>query len=177
MKKVLFPALVVFTLLASAFTTLSYMHWKIAEGYAIKFSGKDAEGYFKTFTGDIVFDEKSLAASKFSVSLDVASISTGNGMKNKHARSNKWFDAKQFPYIQFVSEKFSKTAGGYTVEGMLEMHGVKKKVSIPFTFANNTFKGSFAVNRLDYGVGTMEGMSKKVSNEIKLDITVPVTPN
>ncbi|HLP93064.1 MAG TPA: YceI family protein [Saprospiraceae bacterium] len=177
MKKVLFPALVVFTLLASGFTTISSIRWKIAEGYAIKFSGKDADGHFKTFTGDIVFDEKNLAASKFSVSLDVASISTGNGMKNKHAKSDKWFNAKQFPTIQFVSEKFSKTAGGYTVEGTLEMHGVKKKVNIPFTFANNTFKGNFAVNRLDYGVGTMEGMSKKVSNEIKLDITVPVTPN
>ena len=98
-------------------------------------------------------------------------------MKNKHARSDKWFDAKQFPTIQFASDNFSKTANGYAVEGTLDLHGVKKKVTIPFTFTNNTFKGSFAVNRLDYGVGTMEGMSKKVSNEIKLDISVPVTPN
>lgn len=177
MKKVLFPALAITTLLVSAFTTLNTIRWKIADGYAIKFSGKDADGHFKNFSGDLVFDEKNLAASKFSVSLDVASISTGNGMKNKHARSEKWFDAKQFPTIQFASDNFSKTANGYAVEGTLDLHGVKKKVTIPFTFTNNTFKGSFAVNRLDYGVGTMEGMSKKVSNEIKLDISVPVTPN
>jgi polyisoprenoid-binding protein YceI len=177
MKKFLFPALVVTTLLVSAFTTLHTNHWKIADGYAIKFSGKDASGHFGKFMGDIVFDEKNLAASKFSVSVDVASISTGNGMKNKHARSDKWFNAKQFPSIQFVSGKFTKTATGYAVEGILDLHGVKKTITIPFTFSNNTFAGSFSVNRLDYGVGTMEGMSKKVSNEIKIDISVPVTPN
>ncbi|MDP5139092.1 MAG: YceI family protein, partial [Spirosomaceae bacterium] len=119
--------------------------------------------------------ENDLANSKFAVSLDVASINTGNGMKNKHAKSDKWFDAEKYPKITFTSNKFTKTAAGYSVEGTLDLHGVKKPVSIPFTFANNTFKGSLKVNRMDYGVGTMEGMSKKVSNEIVVDISVPVT--
>jgi polyisoprenoid-binding protein YceI len=171
----MFPVLAIFTLLASAFTTFNTMQWQITDGYAIKFAGKDAEGKFEKFSGDIVFDEKNLGASKFSVSVDVSSITTGNGMKNKHAKSDKWFDAKQFPTINFTSNKFSKTASGYTVEGTLDLHGVKKTVSIPFAFTNNTFVGSFSVNRLDYGVGTMEGMSKKVGNEIKIDLSVPVS--
>jgi polyisoprenoid-binding protein YceI len=175
MKKVIFPALAILTLLASAFTTFNAVQWQIAEGYAIKFSGKDAEGKFEKFSGDIVFDEKNLDASRFSVSVDVSSISTGNGMKNKHARSDKWFDAKKYPSINFTSGKFSKTAGGYSVEGTLDLHGVKKLISIPFTFSGNTFMGSFSVNRMDYGVGSMEGMSKKVSNEIKIDLYVPVS--
>ena len=54
------------------------------------------------------------------------------------------------------------------------MHGVKKQISIPFTFSNNIFKGVFSVNRIDYGIGTLEGMSKKVSNAIKLEFSVPV---
>ncbi|HAD11476.1 MAG TPA: hypothetical protein DCF33_03460 [Saprospirales bacterium] len=52
---------------------------------------------------------------------------------------------------------------------------MKKVVTIPFTFSNNTFVGSFSVNRMDYGIGSMEGMSKKVSNEIKIDLSVPVS--
>jgi polyisoprenoid-binding protein YceI len=175
MKNLMFPALFATILLTAAFTTLTAINFQIAEGHAIKFAGKDAEGTFGKITGDLAFDEANVEASKFSVSLDVASINTGNGMKNKHAKSDKWFDAKQFPTINFTSSKFSKTATGYQVEGTLDLHGVKKTVTIPFTFANNTFKGSFTVNRMDYSVGTMEGMSKKVSNEIKLDITVPVT--
>lgn len=81
MKKVLFPALAIFTLLASAFTTFNAVQWQIADGYTIKFAGKDAEGKFEKFSGNLVFDEKNLDASKFSVSVDVSSIATGNGMK------------------------------------------------------------------------------------------------
>jgi polyisoprenoid-binding protein YceI len=175
MKKFSFSLMVAATLLFSAFTTFNSMDWKIADGYAIKFAGTDVEGAFSKFSGSISFDENNLNSSKFNVSIDVSSINTGNGMKNKHAKSDKWFDAKQFANISFASEKFAKTASGYDVTGTLELHGVKKQITVPFTFTNNTFKGNFSVNRMDYGVGTMEGMSKKVSNEIKLDIAVPVT--
>ena len=175
MKKFSFAGLIGLSVLLSAFTSLNAITWKIADGYAIKFAGNDAEGVFSKMTGDISFDEANVEAAKMSVSIDVTSINTGNGMKNGHAKSSKWFDAKKFPAIKFTSSKFSKSAEGYTVTGQLELHGITKEVAIPFTFANNTFKGKFQVNRMDYGVGNMEGMSKKVSNEIKLDITVPVT--
>ena len=175
MKKMFFPVAIAATLLFSAFTTFNAINWQIADGYAIKFAGTDASGGFSKMTGNISFDEANVGASKMLVTIDVTSITTGNGMKNSHAKSAKWFDAKQFPTITFTSSKFTKTATGYAVEGTLDLHGVKKPITIPFTFAGNTFKGNFSVNRIDYGVGTMDGMSKKVSNEIKLDITVPVT--
>jgi polyisoprenoid-binding protein YceI len=175
MKQMSFVALVGATLLLSAFTTIKAIDWQIAEGYSIKFKGTDAEGIFKTMSGNISFDENDLSTSQFSVSVDVSSINTGNGMKNKHAKSDKWFDAEKYPTITFTSSKISKATQGYLVEGTLTMHGVKKQVIIPFTFGSNLFKGNFSVNRLDYGVGTMEGMSKKVSNEIALEISVPVT--
>lgn len=158
----------------SAFTVSKSTTWQIAEGYSIKFQGTEVEGIFKSMTGDIQFDQNNLEASKFSTSIAVASINTGNGMQNKHAVSDKWFDAETYPNITFNSSKFSKSQSGYTVTGMLEIHGVKKEVSIPFAFKNNTFSGKFTVKRLDYGIGTMKGMSKKVSDEINLEISVPV---
>lgn len=159
----------------SAFTVNNSTSWQIADGYSIKFEGTDAEGIFKSMEGDIQFDENNLEAAIFSTTIDVASINTGNGMKNKHAVSKKWFDAETYPSITFNSSKFNKTDMGYEVAGTIEIHGTQKEITIPFTFTDNTFKGSFSVNRLDFGVGTMKGMSKKVSNEIKLEITVPVT--
>lgn len=175
MKQFGFAILVGATILLSAFTIIESINWEISDGYSIKFKGTDAEGIFKSMKGDISFNENELAASKFSVSIDVASINTGNGMKNKHAKSDKWFDAETYPSIVFTSNKFTKSKTGYKVEGTLEMHGTKKEVSIPFTFASNTFKGKFSVNRMDYGIGTMKGMSKKVSNEIELEISIPVS--
>ncbi|MFK7810674.1 MAG: YceI family protein [Saprospiraceae bacterium] len=170
-----FLGLIAVIVLFSAFTVNNSMSLQIAEGYSIKFEGTKVTGIFKTMSGDIQFDENNLEASKFSTSIDVASINTGNGMKNKHAVSKKWFDAEKYPAITFNSSKFSKTDTGYEVIGELEIHGTKKEISIPFTFHDNTFHGAFNVNRLDYGIGTMKGMSKKVSNEIKLEISVPVT--
>jgi polyisoprenoid-binding protein YceI len=175
MKQIRFAVLVVATMLLSAFTISSSIEWKITDGYSIKFKGKAVEGVFKTMSGDISFNETEPTNSKFSISIDVASINTGNGIKNRHAKNDNWFDVKKYPAITFVSNKISKTNSGYQVEGILEMHGTKKQVTIPFIFSSNTFSGSFSVNRMDYGIGSMEGMSKKVSNEINLEIIVPVT--
>ena len=139
MKQFSFAVLVGATLLLSAFTTIKSVDWKISDDYSIKFKGKDAEGVFKTMTGDISFDENDLSNSKFSTSVDVSSINTGNGMKNKHAKSDKWFDVKKHPSINFISSKFSKSKNGYQVEGTIEIHGIKKQIVIPFTFSSNVF--------------------------------------
>lgn len=175
MKKINYVGMIAVIIFLSAFTMAKSTTWKIADGYSIKFSSKDPSGVFKKMTGDISFDAKNLSNSNFDVQIDVASINTGNGMKNRHAKSSKWFDAEKYPSINFTSKKFSKTASGYTVTGTLEMHGVKKELTMPFTFSNNTFKSSFTVNRIDYKIGTTKGMAKKVPVDIKLDISVPVT--
>lgn len=175
MTKGTFIGMIAAIISLSAFTVSSSISWKIAEGHSVKFSGTEVEGIFKEMNGDINFNEDDLANSNFSVSVNVASINTGNGTKNKHAKSAKWFDAETYPKITFVSSKISKSAAGYQAEGTLEMHGVKKQITLPFSFSGNTFKGNLKVNRMDYGVGTMKGMSKKVSNEIAIEISVPVT--
>lgn len=173
-KKVGFAVLIGAFIMLSAFTINNVINWQIKDGYNIKFTGTDAEGYFEKISGNLEFDIDNLSASKMVANVDVTSIATGNWLKNRHAKSDKWFDADKFPQINFTSSNFSKSANGYVVNGNLTMHGVKKQVSIPFTFSNDTFKGSFAVNRIDYGVGTLEGMSKKVSNAIKIEISIPV---
>ena len=174
MKKLKLIIPIISMLVLSAFTVNQSFQWQISDDYSIKFSGTDAEGVFKTFSGDVQFSEADLANSNCKLTVDVNSINTGNGMKNKHAISDKWFDAEQFPIIEFQSTKFSKSETGYSVTGKLKMHGVEKEISIPFTFKNDVFASSFSVNRLDYNVGTMKGSAKKVSNEIKLDISIPV---
>ena len=171
MKKISFAFLVV---VLSAFTVHQAINWQIKEGYDLKFSGTKVEGNFEKIKGDISFDENDLSNSKFDLKIEVESIATGNFLKNRHAKGDDWFDAEKYPNINFVSSKFSKTTSGYLVTGKLTMHGVKKEIVIPFTFSNSVFKGNFSVNRMDYKIGTMEGMSKKVSNEIKLDISIPV---
>jgi polyisoprenoid-binding protein YceI len=171
MRKAFLPIAAAFIVLASAFTVIAAQDYKITEGYAVKFSASGASGIFRTLKGDISFDEKNLAASKFNVSIDVTSINTGNGLKNTHAKGDKWLDAKKFPVIKFTSKEITKAGNGYNAKGELEMHGVKKEINIPFTFAKNTFTGNFEVNRTDFGIGSPGG---KVDDIIKLEVSVPV---
>ncbi len=163
------------TLILSAFTIGNAIDWQITDGYSIRVSGKKINGFFHSLKGKISFDENNLSSSQVKLEIDVASITTGNSLKSWHAKRPKWFDAKKYPSITFVSDKFQKTAKGYTVSGKLKMRGVEKDVSIPFSFNRNVFFGQFTVKRTDYKVGSMKGLSKMVSDTIKIDFTIPVT--
>jgi len=174
MKKILFSAGAILGL-ATVFAFTLPVNWRIAEKYNISFSTSGVSGIFKTFSGGISFDEKNPAASKFDVTIDVASINTGNGMQNKHAKGAEWFDAAKYPAIRFTSKKVVKTASGYGATGDLQVHGITKEVTIPFTFRQSgnggTFTGSFQINRNDFRIGDPGG---EVGDIIKLQVTVPV---
>lgn len=162
--------------LTALFAFTFAQNWTITDKYNIKFSSNDVAGIFKTFKGTIVFDEQTLTASKFDVTIDVASINTGNGLQNKHAKGDDWFDAAKYPLISYTSKSIVKAGAAYQVTGDLTMHGVTKQVTIPFNFkkagAGATFIGAFTVNRSDFKIGKPGG---DVSEQIRIDVAVPVT--
>lgn len=175
MNKLGFLVSVTAIMLLSSFTIYESVNWEIEEGYSIKFISEDPTGVFTKMSGDISFDADQLETSKFAVKVDVSSINTGNGMQNKHAKSDKWFDANQYPTINFTSQSFAKTDDGYEVLGTLEIHGVAKEFTMPFTFEDNVFTSSFTINRLEYNIGSTKGMSAKVPAELAVELSVPVS--
>ncbi len=150
--------------------------WKISDDHTISFANKDVSGVFKEISGNITFDPASLGTAKFDLKIKVESISTGNGMQNKHAIGSEWFNAAKFPAITFVSEKVVKSDAGFKAIGKLEMHGIEKEVTIPFTFSKKgnkaTFVGKFSVDRTDYGVGAK---GKDVEETLKIVATIRAT--
>lgn len=175
MKSLSFFGMIAGIIFLSAFTFNESVSWKIKDGYSIKFTSKDPTGVFTKMDGTIEFDENDLAGSLFDITVEVKSINTGNGMQNRHAVGKKWFQADLYPNIHFKSEKFSKTDNGFEVRGTLDMHGIQKPFTMPFTFENNTFESSFMINRTDFNIGATKGMAAKVPHELKLDISVPVS--
>ena len=87
MKKFIFPLTAIIIIAASAFTVIKSQDWKIADNYSVKFDGGDPSGQFSGLKGTVSFDPNDLAGSAFDVTIDVATINTGNGMKNTHAKS------------------------------------------------------------------------------------------
>jgi polyisoprenoid-binding protein YceI len=161
--------------LATVFAFTVVTNWKIADGYNIVFSTSGVSGVFKNLTGNILFDEQSLPTSKFDIAIDINTINTGNGMQNKHAKSAEWFDAAKYPAIKFTSTKIVKAASGYTATGSLQVHGISKEVSLPFTFKKTAtgalFEGNFDINRNDFKIGAAGG---EVGDVIKVSVSVPV---
>jgi polyisoprenoid-binding protein YceI len=156
MKKTLL-SLFISCILLSAVAHYS-IHWTIGDGYAIKFSTEKVNGAFTELKGKIKFDENNLSASGFDVTVAAASIETGIGLKNKHARGETWFDAAHFPQIQFQSSSVTKVDNGFDTRGLLDLHGVKK----------------FELNRLDYKVGPADGLNGTVGKVLTVVLSVPV---
>ena len=174
MKK-LFLSAAILTSLILLFAFTLPQNWAIGDKYNITFSTNGASGVFKKFTGNIIFDEQNTAASKFDVAIDVNSINTGNGMQNKDAKEADWFDAAKYPVIKYTSKKIIKTGATYQVTGDLQMHGITKELTIPFTFKRTgnggTFDGVFNVSRNDFKIGAPDA---EVGVNIKLTVSVPV---
>lgn len=151
--------------------------WNIDPGYNIKFTGVKSEGTLSGLTGKIIFSNNDLAHSSINVSVDVNSIKTGNDTKDDHAKGAGWLHAKKYPKISFVSTSFQKKENQLVVIGFLELHGVRKEVTIPFTFdetkSTPEFKGDFDINMSDYGVKG-GGMGFMMDKKVRVSLRIPV---
>ena len=162
-------------LIASAFTAIQSTNWKLkGDAYSVTFKGKKVDGVIKGLKTNISFDEAKPENAKITASLDVNTINTGNGMKNKHAKSEDALDAKKFPTINFESVSVTGKGGTYVAIGKLTIKGVTKEISLPFTFENkgaeSEFKGKFTITPKDYTI-TKDGTPET----LEIEITTPVT--
>ena len=174
MKKVIYLTATLLGL-TGVFAFSLVQNWQMTDKYAIRFSSNDVGGIFKSVTGNIHFDEKDLATSRFDITIDASSINTGNGLQNKHAKSDEWFDVAKYPVIKYISKKIVKSGNAWLVTGDLDIHGVKKELTFPFNFQNNggsaVFSGKFNINRSDFHIGKPGG---DVAEIIQVEVSVPV---
>lgn len=175
MKKIVYPLIALTFLVSSAMTVATAPEYKIKEGHSIQFKSKDPSGVFKVVKGTVKFDEADLETSKFILTFPVSSISTGNGMQNKKAQTEEWFNAAKFPDIKFTSTKVEKSGDGYAVMGTLTMKGVSKEKKVPLKVSKSgtdlIFSGSFTVKRSDYKIGHS---SDAVPDVMNINYSLPV---
>ncbi len=121
------------------------------------------EGTFGKYSTEISGDPDTLDNAKVRLEIDVASIDTGNKSRDGHLKTPDFFDAAKFPKIVFTSTKAWKQGGQVMVQGSLDMHGVKKDVTLAFdpSFGKNgagndtwSYEASLKINRNDWSVGT-----------------------
>jgi polyisoprenoid-binding protein YceI len=127
--------------------------------FKIKNLGFTISGFFSSLQGDIRFDPMHLPDAVFDIRIDVNSVNTDNTMRDDHLRNDGFFDTKNFPTMHFVSTKVGNSNKAHTffIFGKLTIKNITREISFPFTATPADlgwlFKGSFILNRRDFGVG------------------------
>lgn len=174
---------VAFGALASQAVAASVPTWTVDAansklGFKGAFNGDAFNGVFHRWSAQIAFDPKNLAASKASVSVDVASAATGDADRDQAMPTADWFSAKTQPRASFVTSSFKDLGGGrYQAVGNLTLRGVTRPVVLPFTLAISgdtaRMNGSVVLNRTAFGIGQGQWKTGEVvATEVSVNIAL-----
>jgi len=176
-------------------TTFSFSQkaqdWKIDKShssvtFAVNHMVSAVTGKFHEFEGQIKFDKDDLKGSKATFEIQVASIDTDDESRDKHLKSEDFFNESKFSTIKFVSSSFEKVSDTeYNVKGKFTMHGVTKEVTLNMKITgvvdNPWTEGAIIMgvtietklNRTDYEVGNGDCASDKmVGHEVTVRIAM-----
>ncbi len=180
------------TLLTLTATTASAEVYKFDPGHTeIRFYYDHAglseqSGQWTVIGGEVDFDPANVEATKVTVTVDPASISTGVTALDDHLKSADFFDVGNFPEITFTSTSASQTGDNtLTLVGDLTIKDQTAPVTLNMVLNHNGphplgeffdyYKGEWIgvegtadMLRSDYGVGMFAPVT---SDEVRLEIS------
>lgn len=153
------------------YSIFEYSHW----GLSLQ------QGRFEKNSGFIDIDSEKRTGS-VQLSIDAASVSTGNGLFDTALRSSSFFDVQTYPTINFVSSAliFDEKNNVIALEGDLTIKNITKKVKFELTQFRCRFmplylksacgaNGNAKILRSDFDVGRYTPF---VSDEVTLYFAV-----
>jgi polyisoprenoid-binding protein YceI len=123
----------------------------------------EVEGRFKTFNGSIESPTADFNNASINFTVDVTTITTEDDTRDKHLKSDDFFNADKYPQMTFKSTSFRKMKNNiYALEGNLTIRDVTKKVKFAVLYGGtvvdpwgNTkagFKATGKISRKEYGL-------------------------
>ncbi|NJN41895.1 MAG: YceI family protein, partial [Flammeovirgaceae bacterium] len=120
----------------------------------------EVEGNFKDFDAKVTSSSEDFNGADVEFTAKTASIFTDSENRDKHLKSDDFFNAEQFPEIKFAG-KIVKEGAKYKLNGQFTMRDVTKDVVFDVNYRGsiNTGRGTKAgfkitgtINRFDYGL-------------------------
>jgi polyisoprenoid-binding protein YceI len=143
-------------------------------------AGAEFKGTFHKFTAAVDLAPEDLTSAKLDVQIDLNSLDTKDGDRDKTMRGADIFDVAKNPTAHYVTRSVTKTATGYAAVGALTLHGVTKDVPIVFTFAATPaakLDGTASLKRLDFGVGQGDWKSTEwIADAVKVSFSLVLKP-
>ncbi len=144
-------------------------NWKLDVNHSkIKFNTKyllisDVDGEFKKIDGTFASSKPDWSDLNATLTADVNSITTDNEMRDKHIKSDDFFNAEKYPSITFKSKSVKNLGGNkFILIGDLTIRDVTKQVEVPVVYNGtvrdpwgNTkagFKATGKINRKEFNL-------------------------
>ena len=104
------------------------------------------------------FEPENPVGKRLAVTVDVASVDMIDPDLTATVTEEAWFDVAGFAVARFSSDNIAPDeTGGFIARGRLELKGVEKDVSVPFTWTEREgraiMRGELVLSRLDFGIG------------------------
>lgn len=138
------------------------------------------DGITEKIDGYVLWDGDALInKSEFYFEVDLASLDTGMGLRNRHMRDN-YLQTDDFPYAEYAGkitgmERIDgKETWHVSTEGKLKIHGIEKNVTIEGTVSREDdsyhVQSEFNVKLTDYNIKVPKLMFMKLNEIIRLEI-------
>ena len=147
-------------------------------------------GTFDEFEGTAHVDTVNPANSSVTVTIEAASVTTGNEQRDGHLKTPDFFDIANYPQITFVSTDVERDGTEWAITGDLTINGVTKSVTVPFEetgsakdpFGNTRvgFEGEVTIDRTDWNLSfnaALETGGVLVSEKVKLEFDISAIAN
>jgi polyisoprenoid-binding protein YceI len=147
-------------------------------------------GHFDEFEGSAHVDTVTPANSSVTVTIQAASVTTGNEQRDGHLKTPDFFDIANYPQITFVSTNVERDGAEWDITGDLTINGVTKSVTVPFEetgsakdpFGNTRvgFEGDITIDRTEWNLSfnaALETGGVLVSEKVKLEFDVSAIAN
>jgi polyisoprenoid-binding protein YceI len=134
-------------------------------------------GRFNAMSGTLTIGEENHA---IEMTVETAGIDTNNEKRDRHLRSEDFFDAESHPAISFKSASFAPTdEDTFEVSGELTLHGVTRPMTVtarhtgsgedPWGGFRTGFQTVFGIRRSDFG---MDKLMNSVGDEVELTVSI-----
>ena len=148
------------------------------------------KGQFDAYTANVeAADLADLSTASIQFEIDTASVNTRSVDRDNHLKSADFFDAEQFPKIQFVSKSITKSGDDYKITGDLTIKDVTKEVTFDTEFNGKGtnpwgqevygFEAETKINREEFGLTwntALETGGVLVGKDIKINVELEINP-
>ncbi|MEO9130300.1 MAG: YceI family protein [Sphingomonas sp.] len=145
-------------------------------GFHTAWSQGPVNGRFGKWKAAILFGPEALDTSSVSVTIDMASATTGVADTESALPGTDWFSVAGHPTATFKATRFRHLAGNrYEASGTLSLRGVSRPLKLPFTLSIAgdvaTMTGTATIDRTVFGVGQGEWTA---TSDLPAAVTVSV---